>query len=232
MKNITFIPSSHEVEISVPPPEPAKNFIPQWYKDNKFFYPDNVPVFEKGDIANRSVKACAPFYDSLVSGYIQKTWCDIKIDIDGDRISYQYSRLPDIMSNRENSSIPVNSSMIDLEFIWKVHWIPKVENGYSILVTHPLNRFDLPFQTLSGIIDSDTFFHTNPGNMPFYLKWGFSGIIPAGTPMYQFIPIKRDSWKSNFEKFSFDNHLVRNTFMKTNFWGVYKKVFHTKKVYK
>ena len=31
------------------------------------------------------------------------------------------------------------------------------EMGWSILFTHPLNRDDLPFRTLSGIVDCDRF---------------------------------------------------------------------------
>jgi hypothetical protein len=51
----------------------------------------------------------------------------------------------------------------------------------------------LPFTTLSGIHDTDGGLHE--GKIPFYIKSDFEGIIPAGTPIMQLIPIKRDSWK-------------------------------------
>jgi hypothetical protein len=31
--NIEFIPVSKEAELVVPPPKPAKLYVPQWYKD-------------------------------------------------------------------------------------------------------------------------------------------------------------------------------------------------------
>ena len=34
------------------------------------------------------------------------------------------------------------------------------------------------------------------GNLPFFLKSGFEGIIPAGTPIYQILPYKREDWQS------------------------------------
>jgi hypothetical protein len=62
-----------------------------------------------------------------------------------------------------------------------------------VLLTHPLNREDLPFHVTSGIIDSDVFF--NAGNIPFFIKEDFEGVIPKGTPIAQLIPIKRYDWK-------------------------------------
>jgi hypothetical protein len=35
-----------------------------------------------------------------------------------------------------------------------------------------------------------------PGSMPFFLREGFSGVIPAGTPFAQIIPFKREDWTS------------------------------------
>jgi hypothetical protein len=50
----------------------------------------------------------------------------------------------------------------------------------------------LPFTISAAIVDSDQF--NAPGNIPFFLKEGFEGIIPEGTPFAQIIPIKRASW--------------------------------------
>jgi hypothetical protein len=67
-----------------------------------------------------------------------------------------------------------------------------------VLITSPLNRLDLPFRSLTAVIDADVFYHILPdpmqggGNYPFYLNRGFEGIIPIGTPMCQYIPFKRE----------------------------------------
>jgi len=52
----------------------------------------------------------------------------------------------------------------------------------------------LPFITHNAIIDTDGWPITGP--VPFVIKKGFSGLIPAGTPIYQMLFIKRDNWNS------------------------------------
>jgi hypothetical protein len=73
-------------------------------------------------------------------------------------------------------------------------WSIKTPNGYSSLFTHPINRIDLPFYTLGGIVDTDKW--GEAGNHPFVFKNGWEGIIPKGTPYAQIIPFKRDNWES------------------------------------
>ena len=55
---------------------------------------------------------------------------------------------------------------------------------------------------MSGIIDFDKSIHAQIGNIPFYIKRGFTGNIPAGTPMFQIIPIKREDWQSENQEYS------------------------------
>src|SRR5260370_372658 len=74
--------------------------------------------------------------------------------------------------------------------------------GYSILFTHPVNRADLPFTTFTGLVDCDTF-HDSPVNFP--ARWhdtGFNGVLPKGTPVAQCLPVKRESWASQFDMLS------------------------------
>ena len=71
----------------------------------------------------------------------------------------------------------------------------KTPPGYSVLFTHPMNWHYLPFYSLSGVVDTDTY--TMPVLFPFMMKNNFEGIIPKGTPVIQIIPFKRDDWKSN-----------------------------------
>ena len=67
-------------------------------------------------------------------------------------------------------------------------------NKYSLLITHPLNRTDLPFLVSSGFVDSDKT-QLSFGKLPFFLKEDFEGIIKAGTPYAQLIPIRRETFK-------------------------------------
>src|SRR5215475_8103617 len=47
-------------------------------------------------------------------------------------------------------------------FLIKFHnlWTIEAPEGYAVLLTHPLNRVDLPFTTLTGIVDCDRY-HDN-----------------------------------------------------------------------
>jgi hypothetical protein len=72
----------------------------------------------------------------------------------------------------------------------------KLPKGYSALFTHPLNRFDLPFFTASGIVDAD--YGMGGGGVSFCIDKNFEGVIPAGTPIVQIFPFKRDDWKSEY----------------------------------
>ena len=71
-------------------------------------------------------------------------------------------------------------------------WRIKVPAGYSVLLTQPFNRPDLPFTCFSGFVDCDRFATTI--NMPF-LWTGPVGqhVLPAGTPIAQIVPIRRDA---------------------------------------
>jgi len=80
----------------------------------------------------------------------------------------------------------------DLHFAFEAPYSFQLPKGYSFLVTHPLNRFDLPFVTTSAIVDADILFPA--GQFPFFALKGFEGIIPRGTPIAQLIPFKREKW--------------------------------------
>lgn len=230
-KKIEFIPSSIDTENYFDPPELAKKNIPNWYKNIK----NNCtkkPEFVQGNLSNSNVKMCMPFFDAITNGYIQKTWCDIYIQKKENFITFNYSLSDtEIIKFRERLDIQLyNNEFYPFEFIWKVHWTPKTPKNYSVLICHPLNRMDLPFYTLSGIIDSDIYHHSKTGNLPFYIKNNFEGLIPKGTPMYQIIPIKRDNWIKKIVKYN-SNVEEKNNLQRSVFWEFYKKNFWQKKVF-
>jgi hypothetical protein len=100
------------------------------------------------------------------------------------------------------------------------------------LFKHPSYRDDLPFTSISGIIDSDEFILN--GKVGFFIKDNFTGLIPKGTPMYQMIPFKRDDWKSEsrmLEDEEKDNwHRIANNITSV-FTGGYKKKYWKRKKY-
>lgn len=229
MQKIKFMATSEDIELTVPPPKPAKLFIPDWYKEKKNF-DGGIPVIKNGIAANLTVKACQPFFDAMTSGYIQETWADVWIEGDSNlNVEYNYSRSPKLMSSRGEPSIPIPKEYYPYEFLWHQPYIPITPKGYSLMFFQPQNRTDLPFMIPSGIMDSDVFHHERSGNVPFYIRKDFNGLIPAGTPMFHIVPIKRDSWKSEVLSYDEDWFKKGEAIRFTNFWGVYRKLFHQKK---
>ena len=59
---------------------------------------------------------------------------------------------------------------------WSIH----TETGYATFFTHPLNHLDLPFRTLSSVVDTDSF-DALPVHFPMVLvDHDFEGTLPAG----------------------------------------------------
>lgn len=227
---IKFLPVNADATLTEAP-RPARNFIPDWYKNVEQPHLKNLEVGEDGIISNPNIKMCPPFLDSLMSGYIVSSWCDIYIKLEDGMIKYYYSAKPEALVSRKDINYPAldTDSFYEVEFAWQMQWMPKTPKGYSVLITHPLNRVDLPFYTLSGVIDSDNFYHHGPGNLPFFIKKGFVGIIPAGTPLYQITPIKREKWKS--EVLPYDEFIAKKRELERfrNFFGSYKNKWWVKK---
>lgn len=228
--DIKFTPINKEAELYVEKPISAGQLLPKWYREIPAF-DTKTPTYDSDGKTNQTLKQCVPFADSLKFGYLQKTWQDIKIqNIGSESFNYYYPSSPHILKTRAKTHLPkdfLNKYYKD-EFIWYMPWLPKLPKGYSALITHPLNREDLPFRTLTGVIDADEYFHEEKALLPFLVNKNFDGVIPVGTPMYQIIPFKRDDWISSTEKF---NEELQSNGRKIHsiFWGGYKKLIWKKK---
>ena len=234
-QNVSFIPSSKDAEIFLPYPKPAIKYLPKWYKD----MPPYLATLDNSDVTGTG-KLCMPFLDSFTNGYIQELPCDLEISNYGldengnDIINYKWAgpirpcstRLED---QNARKVLPSFNDYYETEFHWISIWEPKTPVGYSAMYHHPSNRFDLPFQTLTGIIDTDKW--SIHGPVPFLIKKGFTGIIPAGTPIYQITFIKRENWISKPEEYD-ENFQKKHSYnIKKIFQGGYKKFYWSKKEY-
>lgn len=237
VESVKFIPKDKDTELCIPSPKPAKSYIPKWYKD----LPTELSTIDNLGM-DGSAKKCIPFLDSFTSGYIQELPCDVSIENHGidketgiEKLSYNWAGPYKPMSTRmedtkSQNALPHFPGFYNAEFHWNSFWEPQTPKGYSTLYFHPANRFDLPFLTLNAIIDTDRWSITGP--VPFLLKSGFSGIIPAGTPMYQMIFIKRDEWHSSKEQFNEKFEKYNRFQIKKFLKGEgYKKLYWSKKEY-
>jgi len=217
-------------------PSPASREIPEWYRNSTSFFDGNRLQFLGNDsVPSGTIKSCMPVLDIMTTGWIQKTWCDIYFEIKDNQLSYRYSSGPSPIEVRDIKSLgrlEIPEEYEKISFVWNRPWLLKTPPGYSTIYTHPFYKFDLPFTSLSAIIDSDNY-QAN-GKVAFFLKKNFSGVIPAGTPMYQIIPFKKENWTASKDEnnSSFLKNVEKiNYNIKKTFTGGYKKIYWNKKTY-
>jgi len=222
-------------ETWIDPPQPALKYIPDWYKkSHKYVGGGDFHIHEDGTPPVKDLKLCVPFLDSLTSGYIFCLWQDLYVskNNDGSTNFYWEQEIP-VISQRSlevNRLLPRPEGHFANNFIWEVPLVARVPRGYSVIITHPFNRFDLPFTTLTGVVDADSLLTT--GNYPFFLKESFEGVIPAGTPIMQIIPFRRDVWRSriNDDLEDLNDHVLGK--FRSVISGYYHRYFWKKKIYK
>jgi hypothetical protein len=212
---------------------PSQTQIPEWYKKTmltpKGLNKNTIPsVF--------SLKACSPFLDSFTSGYMLLTPCDIAVNNENysdTHTSWNIAQGFDPIGIRNNTEanelLPIPEGHSLQHFTWILQLCFQIPKGYSVLLTHPLNRHDLPFTTLSGIIDGPL---TPPiGQLPFFIKKSFNGIIPKGTPFAQVIPFKTENWNSEEDDSIFNEELFNKMSARTSQHWYKKNKWKKKKYY-
>lgn len=210
-------------------PVPSKTTVPEWYRNAERFIGGDIKI--KKGFGNHGVKLCIPFLDALTSGYTATLWTDIHVKTRGDEVEvfWEDDVAPVLQRENINSTIPVPIGCHSKQLAWRDAFHMQLPAGYSAVLTHPLNRYDLPFLTLTGIVDAD---YTLPrGEFPFFLKKDFSGIIPSGTPMFQILPFKRENWIFEYDesimKVGLENEFLTMKYIS----GWYKKNKWKKKSY-
>ena len=205
-----FYPTFDQAEGFIDPPKPSVNFnIPEWLRRApKYKYGQKEFSVNNGE-NNLTIRHCIPLLEGFTSGYVLTTHIDLSVEItkegrhtikwvEGAVPMYPPIRLrPSYEEAQENRSFPKMFGYTNPEFNWVPAWSIKTPKGYSCIFTHPINRIDLPFYTLGGIVDTDRW--GEAGNHPFVFKEGWEGVIPKGTPFAQILPFKRENWvgKSN-----------------------------------
>lgn len=233
MKKIKFFPLEKTTELVNNHPVPSSKKIPQWYKNIDPYFEKNKLSFPMHfSMPNVTMKKCIPFLDALTIGYMACLECDIFVEKtdEGTIIRWRDESVQVTEHVREQfNGFPIPEDYNYLVWKWYNPWSINVPDGYSIYFTHPSNRFDLPFRSLSGVVDCDKY--DMAVQYPFLLKKDFEGIIEAGTPLVQLIPFKRENWQHETEKYNEDkSFLIGKNFFKTLI-SSYKKNYWTMKKY-
>jgi hypothetical protein len=190
-----------ELEPILPRPIPAVRGLPDWFKA--------MPQKARSTLTQEeqfTVKKCPPFIDAMTSGFLIPLVTDVRIengtltwerDVPGGALT-SYPRSP--IDFHDPSQVTGTPFFDDDEFIIKFNnfWTIALPPGYSLLVTHPFNRQDLPFVTLTGLVDADLY---RDNFIQFPARWrdhAFNGVLAKGTPVAQCLPLKRDTWEASF----------------------------------
>jgi hypothetical protein len=177
----------------LPRPVPARGALPDWLK--------TMPAkafSESHGREIRTVKQCPPFVDAMTHGFLMLLPCDVRIE--KDEIAWDWDipepatqghpRAPLSFHVAEQfAGAPFANGRAALKF--NSFWTIELEPGWSLFATHPVNRDDLPFRLLTGLVDSDRF---QDGGINFPAIWtrpDFTGVLPKGTPVAQCFPVSR-----------------------------------------
>jgi hypothetical protein len=221
------------LENVLPRPIPAVRGLPEWFRA----MPANVfnPTMGVEDL---TIKKCPPVIDAMTYGYLMPLVADLEIregefswDFGAKGLPSDFSQSP--IGFHDASQVAGTPFFEEDRFLIKFNsfWNIEAPAGYALLFTHPVNRADLPFTTLTGLVDSDAFHHI-PINFP--ACWHddkFAGVLPKGTPVAQCIPVRRESWTERFEVLSAEatarltktrGAIVRET-------GIYRRQFRAPK---
>lgn len=218
----------------LPRPVPARRALPEWLR--------TMPAMAFSDTHGqdvRTVKQCPPFVDAMSHGFMIPLACDVHVA--GGRFTWDWDLPPLSIETHPRSPLsfhvaaqvegspldPGGHTLIKFNNFWTI----ALEEGYSLFATHPLNRPDLPFRTLTGLVDADSF---KSVGILFPASWidpSFEGVLPAGTPIAQCFPVARDTLDLVYEPLSeagiaeYDE--VANTLLSAP--GVYRKKFRAKR---
>ncbi len=187
----------------LPPPSPALQALPDWLRE--------MPGAAFSDLHGRevrTVKQCPPFVDAMRHGFVMRLPCDVVVA--GGRFSWDWDLPPLAGETQPRSPLSFHApaqvtgsplATADGRTLIKFNsfWTIELEAGYSLFATHPVNRDDLPFRTLTGLVDSDRF---KAVGILFPAAWTdarFEGVLPAGTPVAQCFPVSREAISLVFE---------------------------------
>jgi hypothetical protein len=181
-----------ELEGLLPRPTLAAQGLPGWVRD----MPASVAVEGFAEKV-RTLKHCPPFLDAMRFGFLMPLAADVVVR--GGQFAWDWE-VPTLPGGVTRAPISIHlseqaagSPLHDpaRNFVkFNNFWTVRLAEGFALLVCHPFHRDELPFRTLSGLVDADRY----PGLIQFPARWhdpDFEGTLPRGTPIAQCIPVPR-----------------------------------------
>ena len=231
--NITFRCDPALIDV-LPRPVSAKTTLPDWLRQMP---PRAASAVHQRSI--RTVKQCPPFVDAMAHGFMMLLPCDVTVD--GGQFSWDWP-LPSLATHghpRAPVSFHVPEQIAGSPLAhgtrsaikFNSFWTIELDTGWSLMVVHPINRDDLPFRLVTGLVDADRFNEVGINFPAVWLDPAFSGVLPRGTPIAQCYPVPRELPTLAFEAMS-STRVEGYDALATKIMagpGVYRKGFRSKR---
>jgi hypothetical protein len=167
---------------TIPAPYPASQHVPPWFRNTAAEFP-----------LGGTLKKCPPYLTAMAAGYIIPAPADLRLIMSTNRelaaegtVSYISAHFPQQYAGAPFESYPV----VKFENPWIIVTPPE----FVCLITGPINRFELPFVPLAGIVETGRYYKEVQLPMACLLQPGQSYELRADEPMIQVVPLRRDAW--------------------------------------
>lgn len=212
----------------LPEPKPGYEMWPEWFKTLDRRLPQQPSEF-----LNHTVKACAPFADAMSAGYVMRLPAALRVDqnLTTGQIHFNWRTSESSVTVVEAAHSPkqVEGSGLNYPFKWINYFALELPEGWSALYMHPINRHDLPFRTLAGMVDDP---YHSPVNFPFeWIGNDAETFLDAGTPIAQIIPIQRVAWQAEVEYIP-ATELQRDEYLAVSHLQGYRRQHRRQKIYR
>ena len=176
------------------PPQPAKKYIPEWWKNT----PTLIPNLEQGAPLTRetgTIKVCPSVQDWFSQGYVIPMWCDLHIEVKetGEVDCKQPTNIlgGGFMPNSAYISWMPEQQKKDAVAVLRLNcpWRMKTPAGYSSYQFPMYYHFNPDFEVPPGPVWTDEFHMINP--QVIIKHYGVTK-INRGTPLCVYVPYKRE----------------------------------------
>lgn len=178
-------PEDHGV---LPPPVPAKEVMPAWFK--------RLPAVDQAQLTPTNnaltVKRCMPFVDALTAGWVLPLAATVRLEVrDGGRTvnaGWDFDRV--MVSNHNSHQVAGNPREPRPPCKFHNYWTIRTPPGWSCLFVSPLNRPNPVVEVAAGIVDTDAY--VSLIHFPFFAV-AADGIhtLEKAMPLVQVIPFQR-----------------------------------------
>lgn len=212
------------------PPVPASSMMPEWYKQQPNYLLDGKKIPSKFLPTPSTIKRCVPVFDALTSGYLILSSADVYVYQEDGHPFFRWMGDKTLSFHAREQAGFHPEAKEDTLPKWANKWVVSTPPGYSTMFIPPSHR-ESPFKILEGVVDTDSY--TEAVEFPFVLTdptW--EGMIPAGTPIAQAIPFKRDSYQMKVTVLDQKRYHSTVRLLQSRFFDVYRKTFWNKKEYR